>query len=228
MGKEKKIELKIQGMTCATCASTIEKSLSKLDGVINAHVNLGKETVMVKYDATKVSFSDFEKAVTDAGYQVINEKITLKIGGMTCATCVKTIENVLGKLDGITNVYANLGAEKAYITYNPKVVTSAEMKKAVEEAGYQYLGIEGEITKDLEEVIRERDIKNKQTRVVIGFTVGIPLMILMNIPIRFFFQCLILCYLFQRLFFCILVTLFLSLPIVRSKTGILTWMSCIP
>jgi Cu+-exporting ATPase len=110
-------------------------------------------------------------------------KATLKIGGMTCAMCVKTIENVLGSLDGIVSVTVNLGAEKAYVTYNPWIVTIAGMKKAVEDAGYQYLGVEGEEAEDLETAAREKDLRAKRNRFIVGFAVSIPLMILMYAPV---------------------------------------------
>ncbi|MDD4898035.1 MAG: heavy metal-associated domain-containing protein, partial [Methanocellales archaeon] len=97
----KKAEIKISGMTCATCATTIEKSLLSKEGVAGAEVNLGTETATVEYAPTKANLADLERAITDAGYGVINEKATLKIGGMTCAVCVKTIETALKKLDGI-------------------------------------------------------------------------------------------------------------------------------
>lgn len=150
-----KTELKISGMTCTTCITTIEKCLLHLDGVTNAQVNLGNEAAMVEYESAKLNLADLEKAVTDAGYRVVNEKIALKIGGMTCATCAKTIESALKKLDGISNVNVNLGAEKVYITYNPAMTTVAETKKAIEGAGYQWLGVEGEETEDLEKAARE-------------------------------------------------------------------------
>lgn len=148
----KKVELKISGMTCATCVTAIEKSLSNLGDVTDVQVNLGNETAMVEYDSTKLKLTDLEKAVTAAGYGVINEKVILKIGGMTCATCVKTVENSLGKLDGIVDLNVNLGAEKAYVHYTPKITTVAEMRKAIEETGYQYLGLVGEEREDLEKV----------------------------------------------------------------------------
>jgi Cu+-exporting ATPase len=122
---------------------------------------------------------DFE----GAGYGVIHERVTLKIGEMTCATCVKTIENSFKRLDGIISVNVNLGAEKAYVTYNPKMTTVAEMKRAIEEAGYQYLGVEGEEAEDLEKVAREKDLREKRNRFIVGFAVGIPLMILMYVPV---------------------------------------------
>ncbi len=102
-------------------AETIEKSLLNLNHVINAQVNLGKESVIVEYDYSKVKFADLYKAIKDVGYQVINEKVALKIGGMTCAACVKTIENSLQRLDGVVEVNVNLAAEKAFIIYNPNI-----------------------------------------------------------------------------------------------------------
>ncbi len=184
----RKTELTILGMACARCATTIEKSLLHLSGVTNVQVNLGNETAMVEYESAKLNLADLQKAVTDAGYRVVNEKITLKIGDMTCAACAKTVENALKKLDGISSVNVNVGAEKVYITYNPRMTTAAEMKKAVEGAGYQYLGVEGEETEDLEEAAREKDLREKRNRVIIGLAVGIPLMILMYVPVHFPFS----------------------------------------
>ncbi|MBU0568542.1 heavy metal translocating P-type ATPase [bacterium] len=118
------------------------------------------------------------------GVSKMEKKVVLKIAGITCAICVKTIENALNKLDGVTRVNVNLGAEKAHITYNPGMATVAEMKKAIEEAGYQYLGIEGEEREDLERTIRERDLREKRNRIIVGFAVGLPLMILMHVPLH--------------------------------------------
>ncbi len=186
--ERKKAELTISGMTCAMCATTIEKSLLDQEGVADAQVNLGNETAVVEYDPTKVKLTDLEKAVTDAGYDVINDKVMLKIGGMTCAMCVKTIEDAINRLDGISSVTVNLSAEKAHITYNPKMATVADMKRAIEDAGYLYLGVAGEETEDLEEVAREKDLREKRNRFIVGFAVGIPLMILMRVTVDFPFS----------------------------------------
>ena len=183
----KEIKLKISGMTCAMCAATIEKSLLNLNGVINAQVNLGNENVIVEYDSAKLKFTDLDKAIKDAGYQVINEKVVLKIGGMSCVTCVKTIENSLLKLDGIIEVNTDLAGEKALVVYNPNIVSQTDMRKTIEETGYQFLGIEGEKTEDFEKVTREKDLTEKRNRIIVGFTSGILLMILMYVPINLSF-----------------------------------------
>ncbi len=103
------------------------------------------------------------------------KKAELKISGMTCAMCVKTIENALNRLEGIVSVVVNLGAEKAYVTYNPKMTTVGDMKEVVEEAGYQYLGVEGEETEDLEAAARERDLREKRNRFIVWVCSRYPL-----------------------------------------------------
>ena len=79
-------------MTCAMCAKGIEASLLHFPGVIKAQVNLGTETAHIEYDTTKAKLEDLAKLIAELGYQVINEKVAVKIGGMTCVMCVKTIE----------------------------------------------------------------------------------------------------------------------------------------
>ncbi|HSW61929.1 MAG TPA: heavy metal translocating P-type ATPase [Dissulfurispiraceae bacterium] len=61
----------VQGMTCAACVSAVEKSLAKLYGVIKAQVNLASEQATVEYVPTLAGFSDFRKAVEDAGYTAL-------------------------------------------------------------------------------------------------------------------------------------------------------------
>jgi Cu+-exporting ATPase len=179
----KKAEFKISGMTCAMCVKTIESSLMNLENVAKADVNLGTETATIEYDPAKLKISDLEKAVTDVGYEVVNEKATLKIGGMTCAMCVQTIENAINELDGVVEVNVNLGAEKAYVTYNPKMTRITDMKKTIEDVGYQYLGREGEETEDLEKAAVEKDLQEKMQRIIIGFIVGSFLMSMMFLPV---------------------------------------------
>jgi Cu+-exporting ATPase len=176
---KKNANIKISGMSCASCALNVEKSLQTLEGVEKAQVNLGTEEATIEYDPQKLKLNQLEDAVQDAGYGVINEKITIKIGGMTCAMCVKAIEDVLNKIDGVSQVSVNLASEKAYITYNPKMTGISDIKNAINDLGYQYLGVESEETSDLEDKLREKDLKGKRNRIIVGFGVAIPLMIIM-------------------------------------------------
>lgn len=180
----KRAELKIAGMVCASCVSAIEKSLHSLDGVYKAQVNLATETAYIEYDPEELKLADLERAVRKAGYDVVDEKIVLKIGGMVCAMCVGALEIAFRKLDGVVEANVNLAAEKAYITYNPRITSLEDLKKAVEDTGYQYLGIAGEeTTADLEKEAREKDLSDKFRRMAVGFAVSLLLMALMYMPL---------------------------------------------
>jgi Cu+-exporting ATPase len=111
------------------------------------------------------------------------KRVELKIIGMTCVMCVKTIETALKKLDGIIDVNVNLGAEKAYIIYNQKLIAIRDIKKTIEELGYKYLGIEGE-REDLEKILREKDLRKKHKQIIVGLVTGTILVILMHVRIK--------------------------------------------
>jgi Cu+-exporting ATPase len=188
-----KAKIKISGMSCASCALNIEKSLKNLEGVGEAQVNLGTEEATVEYDSKKLNLSQLESAVEDAGYGVLNEKVTIKIGGMSCAMCVQAIEDALNKISGVRQVTVNLAAEKAYIIYNPEITSIKDMRNVIEDLGYDYLGIWGEETgEDQEEEAREKDLRAKRNRFIVGFAFSIPLVVLfysgvmLPIPMSYF------------------------------------------
>src|ERR687896_169835 len=62
-----RVELALEGMTCASCAARIERKLNKLEGV-EAAVNYASEQAAVRYDATRVAVDDLILAVEGAGY----------------------------------------------------------------------------------------------------------------------------------------------------------------
>ena len=119
----------------------------------------------------------------DAGYEVTNREVVLKVGGMMCATCVQTIEAGLRALPGVVSANVNLGNEQAYVTYNPSLTSVEDMKKAIEDDGYQYLGIAGEVSDEAEKAARDADLHDKLMRFSLGFAVSIPLMLLMWVPL---------------------------------------------
>lgn len=69
----KKIVLKIDGMSCSACSSGLEKHLRKQDGIINASVNLVLAQASIEYNEEKVSLSDLDKFVSDAGFTSLGE-----------------------------------------------------------------------------------------------------------------------------------------------------------
>ena len=131
----------VEGMTCATCALTVEKALGKLDGVDQASVNLANETVSLDYDNQALSFADLEAAVEKAGYRLVRDlkMETFDIEGMTCATCALTVEKAVGKLAGVEEASVNLATEKLTVTYDGQNLYPSQIVEAVTKAGYQAL-----------------------------------------------------------------------------------------
>jgi len=173
--KTRTAELNVSGMHCATCALTVEKALKGVDGVASAEVNLAGERATVRYDPKKAGLADLEKAVEESGFGVVHEQVTIRVGGMTCATCVQTVEKALNRLEGVANATVNLGAERAYVTYNPRIVDVEAMKRAIEGAGFRYLGREDEETEAAGRAASERDLRDKAVRFSVGFAVSLPL-----------------------------------------------------
>ena len=162
------------------CVQTIEGSLRELDGVVSASVNLGTESAMVEYDPARVSLADLERSVVDVGYGVVRDRARIRVGGMHCATCVTTIEEALSALDGVASVSVNLATEKATVEYNGALVALKDMRRAVEGAGYQWLGGEEELTEEQEREALGRDLRAKRDRAVVGIGVGVALMLWMQ------------------------------------------------
>jgi len=177
--EKKKAELKISGMHCASCALNIERALRGRDDVYEARVNLAAGTAVVEYDPAKASLADLERTVSEAGFEVVRSEVTVRIGGMVCASCAQVIEMSLADLDGVYEARVNLAAETVQIVYNPALVTASDIRAAIEDAGYQYLGLVEEISEDAEARMREEDLRDKFRRFTVGFAVSIPLFLIM-------------------------------------------------
>ncbi|HDR73514.1 MAG TPA: copper-translocating P-type ATPase [Methanoculleus sp.] len=168
-------DLKVSGMHCATCALTVEKALRGVEGVADAEVDFAGERAIVRYDPDKAGLADLEKAVEGSGFGVVYEQVTIRIGGMTCAMCVQAVEKALNRLEGVVTATVNLGAERAYVTYSPRIVGVNRMKGAIEEAGYRYLGTEDDYSGAAEQAALERDLRTMAIRFSVGFAVSLPL-----------------------------------------------------
>ena len=173
-----KAVLKIHGMTCAACATRIEKGLNKVSGVKSANVNLAMERASIEFDESQASVADFEKKVADVGYKVIKDKIELDIQGMTCAACATRIEKGLNKISGVVNANVNLALERATIEYNSGEVSIADMIKKVKDIGYKATERKGDNV-DAEKEARESEIKSQKRKLVISAILSLPLLFAM-------------------------------------------------
>ncbi|HOW45572.1 MAG TPA: heavy metal translocating P-type ATPase [Candidatus Aminicenantes bacterium] len=99
----------------------------------------------------------------------------IRIGGMHCAMCAAAVEKSLRQVPGIGEVSVNLASEQATVAYDAGQAGPEEMRKAVEKAGYRYLG-PAEAAGEEEARERAAELRLRLRRVVIGFATGLPLM----------------------------------------------------
>ncbi len=65
------LTVKLQGMSCASCASSIEQAIKSVPGVIQCNVNFGMEQASIQYDSQKTSLATIQEAVDEAGYKAL-------------------------------------------------------------------------------------------------------------------------------------------------------------
>lgn len=73
---KKKTTVLIEGMSCAACSRGVERSVSKVNGVLSVTVNLTTNSAAVVYENKQCELSDIEAAVVRAGFKVVKNKDT--------------------------------------------------------------------------------------------------------------------------------------------------------
>lgn len=167
----------IEGMTCATCAQTVEKAAKKVPGVTLSEVNLATEKLKVSYDSS-LTEKDIQEAVSNAGYKAFTNtsKKTLTIEGMTCASCAQTVEKSAKNLEGSTNVVVNLATEKMVVEYDPTILNLSEIIKAVSDVGYEaHEEISSAQSLDEDQEKKDQEIKSIWNRFFWSAVATIPL-----------------------------------------------------
>lgn len=173
--------LNVEGMTCASCAQSVEKAIKKLPGVTESNVNLATEKVKVVYDEGVVSVQDIQEAVEDAGYKALTDTVTktFVVEGMTCASCVQSVEKATRKLPGVLQSNVNLATEKMAIQYDPASLNVGEIKAAVVDAGYEiHEDAATQESADEDKEKKEQHIKEMWRRFWLSAVFTVPLLLI--------------------------------------------------
>lgn len=129
-----RLSLGVEGMTCASCVSRVEKIIAKVPGVQSAQVNLATNKATVDFEGA-APIEAIMQAVEKGGYTISVQNIVLDVQDMTCASCVGRVEKALLKVPGVQKAAVNLATAKAHIQAVQGVGTS-ELIQAVAKAGY--------------------------------------------------------------------------------------------
>ncbi|KAL0912279.1 hypothetical protein M5K25_018241 [Dendrobium thyrsiflorum] len=147
----RKIQLRVTGMTCSACTSSIESAVGGVQGVARVTVSLLQNKAHVVFDPNLLKDEDIKNAIEDAGFeaevlpdsesvQSKSQKILtgqFRIGGMTCAACVNSVEGILRKIPGVKRAVVALATSSGEVDYDPSIISKDDIVSAVEDAGFE-------------------------------------------------------------------------------------------
>ncbi len=173
----KKISMKIEGMSCSSCANRLEKAINKLEGIEQGNVNFATEMLTVVYDEAKTSPMAVELAVEKAGFKVRKDikDYSFKVKGMSCSSCANRLERLVQKLEGVEAASVNFATEKLTVKLNADVIGYNQLKEATQSAGFELLTdeeIKQQPTKEVSEAHR------LFKRFMISLIFSVPLLII--------------------------------------------------
>lgn len=106
-------------------------------------------------------------------------RIDLPVTGMTCAACVKRVQDALASIEGVLSASVNIATEKATVEYVPAQAGMRDFRRAVRDAGYDIIEIEqGEDIVEKEKKEREAAYNKLKTRLIIGAVLTVQIFLL--------------------------------------------------
>uniref|UniRef100_A0A8B9Q545 P-type Cu(+) transporter n=1 Tax=Apteryx owenii TaxID=8824 RepID=A0A8B9Q545_APTOW len=165
------LRLKIEGMTCHSCTSTIEGKIGKLQGIQQIKVvSLEKKSAIINYNPNLISIDVLRKAIEavspetfkvslpdeyenvalfttlasplkspvalrDAS-QPLTQVVVINIEGMTCNSCVQSIEGVISQKAGVKSIHVSLPNHNGTIEYDPLQTCPEDLRSSIEDMGF--------------------------------------------------------------------------------------------
>ena len=173
-----RIVLPIEGMSCASCAATVQEALTGATGVAAATVNYATAKAAVDYDDAQTGVAELIKTVRAAGYDCGSASVTFGVEQLHYAPSVAPLEQVLGRVKGVVRAAANQATETVTVDYVPGATTAAALEQAVAQAGFQVAEpIPTEDPAERERIMRQREIKTLTWKFALAATVAVVAML---------------------------------------------------
>jgi P-type Cu+ transporter len=179
-GSRERVAFPVTGMTCAACASRVQRKLERASGVSEATVNFGTERATIVYDAGAVTAAELVELVKSAGYGAVTEELVLPVAGLEWAASAEPVERELRAVPGVVRASANLATREARVELLPEHVAAADLAAAIERAGYRLEEtVEIADPVERERVMRAREYRSLLRRFWLAAGVGVVAMVLM-------------------------------------------------
>ncbi|KAJ8681442.1 hypothetical protein QAD02_017229 [Eretmocerus hayati] len=136
--------LHIDGITCVSCVTAIEKHCKKMIGIQGVLISFITGQAEIDYDTHAISPADIAASITDLGFpaMLINEKgaqikeAEVLITGMTCSSCVAKIERTVKQLPGIQSAMVSLVTQRGKINFDPSKINLNDILDCIQKLGF--------------------------------------------------------------------------------------------
>uniref|UniRef100_A0A671NHJ1 P-type Cu(+) transporter n=1 Tax=Sinocyclocheilus anshuiensis TaxID=1608454 RepID=A0A671NHJ1_9TELE len=142
----------VTGMHCKSCVVNIQDNISKLPGVSSVVVSLENRQATIQHNPKQASVVELQKAIEalppgdfkailpaspEPGFlQPLVSVAEIHIEGMTCGSCVQSIEGMISQKKGVRSALVSLASHQGTFEYDPLVTTTEELRAAVEDMGF--------------------------------------------------------------------------------------------
>ncbi|XP_027020994.2 copper-transporting ATPase 1 isoform X2 [Tachysurus fulvidraco] len=156
----------VTGMHCNSCVVNIQDNIGKLPGVSSVQVSLEKGQAIIQHNpnvvtvlelqsaiqtlppgkfktqlamreaVTPASLSEQSLATSSSFLQPLDSVVQIHIEGMTCKSCVQTIEGTISQRNGVRSAQVSLANHQGTFVYDPLITSSEELRAAIEDMGF--------------------------------------------------------------------------------------------
>ena len=175
-GGRRRVTFPVTGMSCAACASRIQRQLRATPGVREASVNFGTTKATVELDGARPR--DVMQAVREAGYDVGTDTLTVAVADLRSALDTSRLEHAIREVRGVLAAVANPAAESVRVTYVPGFLDPRDLEEAVAAAGYVLaVPVAESDPVERERLVREREVRDLTRKLVLAALVAVGAMV---------------------------------------------------
>uniref|UniRef100_A0A7N9AP58 Copper-transporting ATPase 2 n=1 Tax=Mastacembelus armatus TaxID=205130 RepID=A0A7N9AP58_9TELE len=155
---ESAVQISVQGMHCQSCVQSIEGQVGELPGVSHIQVSLQAGTALIVFQPLRVTEQELRDKIEDMGFDATlladepslqtisywqgdimnssSQTVTVWIVGMTCNSCVQSIEGRMSQMTGVQSIAVSLKEKRGTITFDSSLTEAEQLRIAIEDMGF--------------------------------------------------------------------------------------------